>query len=328
MLQRRKRTLTPEEARKFHYEALVIDAQQPPATSGFLFTERMRVALNEYIKRDGPKARDEIAPLMEEMAVREIKTSQEARDQYLGLWRRSGVTVASGTYAGTEPPSRSFELATKRLAQAHAVVDALDGELILVRRAGDIERAHRSKKHGLILDFQNATPFGDDLDRVEYFHNLRVGMVQLTSNLRNLGGDGCTEAHQGGLSYFGREVVRRLNEHHMLVDVSHCSEQVGWDALKVSTAPVVVSHSGSKAVCQHDRNKSDELAKAVADRGGFFGVVVIAGFISSRKEATLDDFADHVEHMVDVAGLAHAGIGTDKARPGAGTDWLVESPPA
>jgi len=327
MLQRRKRTLTPEEARKFHYEALVIDAQQPPATSGFLFTERMRVALNEYIKRDGPKARDEIAPLMEEMAVREIKTSQEARDQYLGLWRRSGVTVASGTYAGTEPPSRSFELATKRLAQAHAVVDALDGELILVRRAGDIERAHRSKKHGLILDFQNATPFGDDLDRVEYFHNLGVRMVQLTYNLRNLVGDGCTEAHQGGLSYFGREVVRRLNEHRILVDVSHCSEQVGWDALKVSTAPVVVSHSGSKVICQHDRNKSDELAKAVADRGGFFGVVVIAGFISSRKEATLDDFADHVEHLVGVAGIDHVGIGTDKAGPGPGTESLVEYPP-
>src|SRR3989454_6790091 len=162
MAQRRKPTLTPEEARKFHYEALVIDAQQPPATSGFLFTERMRAALNEYIKRDGPKARDEIAPLMEEMAVQEIKTSPEARDQYLDLWRRSGVTVASGTYAGTEPPSRSFELATKRLAQAHAVVDALDGELILVRRAADIERAHWTKKHGLILDSQNATPFGGD----------------------------------------------------------------------------------------------------------------------------------------------------------------------
>ena len=80
MLQRRKPALTPEEARKFHYEALVIDAQQPPATSGFLFTERMRAALNEYIKRDGTKARDEISPLMEEMAVREIKTSPEARD--------------------------------------------------------------------------------------------------------------------------------------------------------------------------------------------------------------------------------------------------------
>src|SRR5206468_12125300 len=127
--------------------------------------------------------------------------------------------------------------------------------------------------------------------------------------------------------YFGREVVRRLNDHRILVDVSHCSEQVGWDALKVSTAPVVVSHSGSKVICQHDRNKSDELAKAVADRGGFFGVVVIARSISSRQEATLDDFADHVEHLVGVAGIDHVGIGTDKAGPGPGTDSLVEYPP-
>src|SRR5439155_25780660 len=94
MLQRRKPMLTPEEARKFQYGALVTDAQQPPATSGFLFTERMRAALNEYIKRDGPRARDEIAPLMEGMAVQEIKTSPEARDQDVALWRRSGVIVA------------------------------------------------------------------------------------------------------------------------------------------------------------------------------------------------------------------------------------------
>src|SRR5206468_2869529 len=202
--------------------------------------------------------------------------------------------------------------------------DALDGEVILVRRAADIERAHRSKKHGLILDFQNATPFGDDLDRVQYFHNLGVRMVQLTYNLRNLVGDGCTEAHQGGLSYSGREVVRRLNEHRILVDVSHCSEQVGWDALKVSTAPVVVSHSGSKAVCQHDRNKSDELAKAVADRGGFFGVVVIVGFIFSRKEVILDDFVDYVEYLVDVVGIDYVGIGMDKVGFGFGTESLIK----
>src|SRR5205807_1838542 len=93
------------------------------------------------------------------------------------------------------------------------------------------------KKHGLILDFQNATPFGDDLDRVEYFHNLGVRMVQLTYNLRNLVGDGCNEAHQGGLSYFGREVVRRLNEHRILVDVSHCSEQVGIGTDKAGPGP-------------------------------------------------------------------------------------------
>lgn len=329
MSQRRKPSLSPEEARQLHHEALVIDTQQPPATSGFLFTEGMRAALADYVGQAGPRAsREEAMLLMEAMAVREVRTSPEARKAYLDLWHTSGVTVACGTYSGTERPSEAFALANERIARAHAVVDALGGELILVRRTADIERVHRERKHGLILDFQNTIAFGDDLDRIEHFHALGIRMVQLTYNLRNLVGDGCTEAHQGGLSYFGREVVRRLNEARILVDVSHCSEAVGRDALNVSTAPVVVSHSSSKAVCYHDRGKSDELARAVAARGGYFGVVVVPGFISQAVEATLDDFVDHVEHLVDLIGIDHVGVGTDKAGPGPGTESIVEYPSA
>ena len=113
----------------------------------------------------------------------------------------------------------------------------------------------------------------------------------------------------------------------MVVDVSHCSEQVGWDALDVSSTPVMVTHSSSAAVCYHDRAKSDELARAIANKGGFFGVVVIAGFLQETTEATLDDFADHVEHLVDVMGIDYVGIGTDKAGPGPGTESLIEYPP-
>ena len=326
MVTRRKLALTPEEARQLHYEALVIDAQQPPVTRGFLFTEQMRAALNDFLRNHPDASREEAEPLMEEMATREIQTSAEARKAYLDLWHKSGVTVACGTYSAGHP-GEAFERTARRIAQARAILDALDGELILVRHADDITRAHRERKYGLIMDFQNTTPFGDNLDRVEYFHNLGVRMVQLTYNLRNLVGDGCTETYQGGLSYFGQEVVRRLNELRILVDVSHCSEQVGWDALKVSTAPIVISHSSSKAVCYHDRGKSDELAKAVADRGGFFGVVIIPGFISESAEPTLDDFARHIEHLVAVMGLDHVGIGTDKAGPGPGTESLIEYPP-
>ena len=176
------------------------------------------------------------------------------------------------------------------------------------------------------MDFQNTTPIDTDLSRIDLFYNLGVRMIQLTYNLRNLVGDGCTETHKSGLSYFGREVVQALNELGILVDVSHSSEQVGWDALEVSSAPIIISHASSAAVCPHDRGKSDALAKAVVDRGGFFGVVTIPGFIQESYEATLDDFCDHVEHLVDVMGIDHVGIGSDKAAQGAGTESLIEWP--
>jgi len=322
---RSRPTLTPDEARSLHHEALVIDTQQPPATTGFLFTDRMRVALAELQARK--VSRDEAHPVLVDLAQQELLTSSSAREQFLEFWHASGVTVACGTYSGAHRMSDSYDMANRRLAQAHAAVEALDGELLLCRTAADIERAHATRKHGLVLDFQNTTPYADSLDRINHFHNLGVRMVQLTYNLRNLVGDGCTETNQGGLSYFGREVVRRLNDLRTLVDVSHCSEQVGWDALTVSTAPVIVSHSTSKAVCYHDRGKTDELARAVAGRGGYFGVVVIPGFISDKKEPTLDDFAAHVEHLVDVCGIDHVGIGTDKAGPGPGTESMIPYPP-
>jgi membrane dipeptidase len=321
---KRTAVLTPDEARRLHHEALVIDSQQPPAINGFLYTDRMKAAVAEAARKN--LARDEIAPQMAAMAAEEIRTSPEAREAYLDLWRRSGVTVACGTFSGTQKPGGSYQQACEAIGRAYAFADALGGQLQIVRRAADIERVHRERRYGLVLDFQNTTPFGDELDRINYFYNLGVRMVQLTYNLRNLVGDGCTETYQGGLSTFGREVVRRLNDLRILVDVSHSSEQVGWDALKISTAPIVVSHSASKAVCYHDRGKTDELARAVAERGGYFGVVVIAGFISESTEPTLDDFCRHVDHLVDVCGIDHVGIGTDKAGRGPGTESIVEYP--
>ena len=323
MPQRGRPTLTPEEAKQLHYEALVIDSQQPPATNGFLFTDRMRTALQEY-HRQG-MTRGEAGELLGAMAVREIQTSPEARKSYLDLWDRSGVTVASATYAGPGTFSEAFERSVRGMAQARAIIDALD-EFTLMLKADDIEQAHLEGKHGLIFDFQDTTPFADRLDRIDLFHNLGLRVVQLTYNLRNLVGDGCTETHKSGLTYFGREVVQRLNELHMAVDVSHCSEQVGWDALEVSSAPIIITHSASADLCYHDRGKSDALAKAVADKGGYFGVVVIAGFLQESHEATLDHFVDHVEHLIDVMGIEHVGIGTDKAGPGPGTESLIEYP--
>ena len=320
----RTASLSPDEARALHYESLVIDSQQPGATRGMLFTDNMRDVMRQLAANGA--GRERATHVLETMATHEIRSSAEARKAYLDVWARSGVDVASATYAGPGPIEGAFERSVKAIADARGIIDALPEEMMLVLNADDIESAHREGKYGVILDFQDTTPFGADLARIELFYNLGIRVVQLTYNLRNLAGDGCTETHKSGLTYFGREMVQRLNELNMVVDVSHCSEQVGWDTLEVSSAPVMVTHSASAAVCYHDRGKGDELAKAVADRGGFFGVAVIAGFLQEGTEATLDDFADHVEHLVDVMGIEHVGIGTDKSGPGPGTESMIEYP--
>jgi membrane dipeptidase len=322
--QRRPPSLSSDEAQSLHSEALVIDSQQPFVTSGIVFTPGMREALAELVARGRTQA--EIFPLLGDTLAREIQTSSEARDIYLDKWRRSGVTAACGTLSALETYDMAFERAVREIANCQAIASALSDHLIVARQADDIERAHNEGKHAVIIDFQNSVAFGDVLDRVGLFHGLGLRMVQLTYNLQNLVGSGCTETYQGGLTYFGREFVQRLNEHRILVDVSHCSEQVGWDAIEVSSAPVIVSHSSSKAVVAHDRGKSDELARAIAEQGGYFGVVVVPGFVKDSPGATLDDFVRHVEHLVDVCGIDHVGIGTDKGGPGPTTGTVIDFP--
>ena len=320
----RKATLTPEEALQLHHEALVIDSQEPGATSGFLFTDNMRESMDGYVARG--LSRGQISILLQAMTAREIQTSAEARAEYMGLWEKAGVNVASATYAGASPSDGAFERSVKMMAEARAIIDALRGELELVLTADDIERVYETGKRGIIFDFQDTVPFGSGTDRIELFYNLGLRVVQLTYNLRNLVGDGCTERYDTGLTYFGREVVERLNEKNMAVDVSHCSEQVGWDALEVSTAPIIITHSASKEISYHDRGKSDPLARAVAEAGGFFGVAAISGFLHEGTVTTLDKYAEHVEHLVDVMGIDHVGIGSDKCGPGPGTETYFQFP--
>ena len=310
MARRSGASMTPEEARLFHEKALVIDSQQPGVTSGLLYTEAMHEAMRQ-MAADG-MSRGEIRKRLQAMTVGEIRKHPESARQYMAMWEEAGVNVASATYAGPHPPEGAFETSIASVTQARAIIDALGDELRLVLKAADIEAAYRDGARGVIFDFQETMPFGTDLDRIDTFYNLGLRVVQLTYNLRNLVGDGCTERYKTGLTYFGIEVVRRLNDLGMLVDVSHSSEQVGFDAIEVSSSPVIVTHSASNAVCYHDRGKGDELARAIADNGGFFGVAAIGGFLRPDNKATLDDFVDHVEHLVDVMGIDHVGIGSDK----------------
>ena len=178
--------------------------------------------------------------------------------------------------------------------------------------SADIDRAVNDGSIALIYYTQNATPLGDDVTRLDVLHQLGVRIVQLTYNTRNLLGDGCLERTNSGLSTFGLAVLEGLKSRRMLIDVSHSGEATSLDAIRLSGVPVAITHAGCKSVFEHPRNKSDSVLRAMANGGGVIGIFQINPYLGPNERNTLDMYVAHIEHAINVAGVEHVGIGSDR----------------
>jgi membrane dipeptidase len=204
-------------------------------------------------------------------------------------------------------------------AAAADIQDLLDNikthsdQLLLVRTSKDILEARAQRKIGVIVGLQNAKPVMHDLRFLRLLHTLGVRSIQLTYNERNVIGDGCVEKANGGLSRFGREVVREMNRLGVVVDLAHCCEQTTLDGIEASELPVAISHSNAKALCPSPRNKSDRVLKALAERNGVIGVAFWAplAYSDPQHRPGMKEFFAHVDYLVERAGVDHVGIGSD-----------------
>lgn len=218
------------------------------------------------------------------------------------------VTVGNpGLYGEEALPDVEREVAAY---EAH--IRAHADRLLAVRTVADIDEAVRTGRLGLVYYPQNATPLARDVDRVDTLRDLGVRILQLTYNHRNLLGDGGSERSDAGLSEFGREVVARLNDRGILVDVSHSGDATTLDAIRTSAEPVAITHAGCKAVFDHPRNKTDAALRALADGGGVIGIVQLNPYLGPRERNTMEDYLRHIRHAVDVCGIEHVGIGSDR----------------
>ncbi len=176
----------------------------------------------------------------------------------------------------------------------------------------ELYRAKTQGKRAIMLGVENGYAIGRDLSGIERLRRRGVVYMTLCHNGDN---DICDSARgnaeHGGLSAFGREVVREMNRVGMMVDLSHAAESTFWQVLECSGKPVVCSHSSCRALCDHPRNLTDEQMRALAAKGGVVQVTMYSGFLCKEGEATLDDFLAHLQHAIDVAGIDHVGIGTD-----------------
>ena len=163
---------------------------------------------------------------------------------------------------------------------------------------------------GLVLSLEGCEPLGADPGSIDVFHELGVRMVGLTWNRRNAFADGCTEPPGGGLSAAGRELVDRMVELGIAIDLAHASEQTFSDVLERSgDSPVLVSHAGCRGVHDIPRNVSDDQLRALAERDGVLGAMLIPFAVG--EPATLDRAIDHIEHAASVMGDRGVALGGD-----------------
>jgi membrane dipeptidase len=228
--------------------------------------------------------------------------------------QRGGVDAANVTVASYRD---SFERAVERVVEHRELVETNDNWR-LVETAADLRATASAGGTGLVLGFQDTRPIGPDLSRFHAFEALGVRIVQLTYNDQNYVGAGCCERHDSGLSNFGHDLVAECNDRGVLVDLSHCADATTFETIEASTDPVACTHVGvHDIVGAPGRNVTHEQIQAVAETGGVIGLTLFPPLVKRDPEtlsilpATVEDFLDHVDHVVDLVGPDHVGFGSD-----------------
>jgi len=175
----------------------------------------------------------------------------------------------------------------------------------------DIRRAKRDGKTAIVLGFQNTSAFEDRVEFVELFKQQGVGIVQMTYNTQNLVGSGCYEGTDSGLSDFGHDIVAEMNRVGMLCDLSHVGPKTSDEVVRASKKPVAYSHCLPSGLKAHPRNKSDEQLRVIADHDGFVGVTMFPPFLKRGNDASVDDYVEAIDYIVNLVGEDCVGFGTD-----------------
>ena len=196
--------------------------------------------------------------------------------------------------------------------QIETIVEQNKQYLSLARTPADLYEDKRKGRKSIVLAIENGLALEHELENVKRFAQRGVAYITLCHNGDN---DICDSAKgcntHNGVSTFGEQVIREMNRHGIMVDLSHAAEKSFYDALDISATPIVCSHSNCRALCDHPRNLTDDQLRRLAEKGGVAHTTLYAGFLRKDGQASILDAIDHLEHAINVMGIDHVGIGTD-----------------
>jgi membrane dipeptidase len=208
------------------------------------------------------------------------------------------------------PPAVAATL--EQIDVVHRMVNRYPETFELALAAADVERIFNAGRIASLIGMEGGHSIDNSLAALRMFHAAGARYMTLTHSTNTLWADACTDKPASkGLSKFGEEVVREMNRLGMIVDLSHTSPDTMEDAIRVSEAPVIFSHSGARALHDHVRNVPDSVLRMLAKNDGVVMVNFYPVFLTKDGKATLADVANHMDHIRSVAGASHVGIGSD-----------------
>lgn len=255
----------------------------------------------------GPRATDESAVRVDRM-VDGLVFSCDGWSEALAESDLSAIHVTVSDFLA------DFAETCEGIASWNAILDRDAGHLYRIQDSGTLRNHNRRDGLGVIYGLQNAYPVDSSLDRVEQLWQLGIRVMQLTYNTANQVADGCLEERNGGLTRFGRDLVRECNRVGMVVDLSHVGERACLETVEITSAPVVATHVNFKALSPNPRNKSESVLKAIADTDGFVGVSPYGPMCWDGQSNQLPapvDFLRHLDRAVELFGIDRVAVGTD-----------------
>ena len=236
----------------------------------------------------------------------QLRLSDRAWSEMVG----TGVTLLRDTVFPVGNVADPWGDYQKDITAKANILNANPDRLLQVRSAADILKAKREKKFAWLWGTQDSSMVSPDLDRLAQLKKDGVLTVQLTYNNGNLAGDGSLEPRNGGMTKLGKATIERIEAEKLLLDLAHGGARTMAEAAAFAKRPLVISHTGARALADHPRNTADETIKAVADKGGVVGVYIMP-FLTLDSHPKGSDLLAHIEHLSKVAGEDHVGIGSD-----------------
>lgn len=214
-------------------------------------------------------------------------------------------------------PEMALRRALNQVSALYSEIEETGEKLMLCKSYSDIIKAQKSGKLGILLSFEGVEPLYNDISLLRVFYELGLRVVGLVWSRRNFAGDGSRFAETGtgnggGLTDFGFELVREAEELGMFIDLSHLNDEGFQDVIDIVQKPVIASHSNCRTLNGIGRNLTDEQIKAIAAKDGVIGINASSILVASRDEdADLDFLVNHIDHIVELVGPCHVGLGFD-----------------